>query len=156
MIAFAVFGLMIIALQRVLLATMPPIPQNPCDPPFADMLDAAHSVWFVYLPLMFGGGIIYVVAGFLVRRGSHAARRIAQANAIAGYLWVIAYSISCYQIIHLVSPPKDVLPEPANAVFQWMSIIGGTVTGAAFPTGLLYLLSRPSDQITKKSNEPAK
>lgn len=156
MIAFASFGLMIVALQRLILTTMPPIPQNPNTPPFSDMMHAIHGVWFVYLPIMIGGGAIYAVAGFHVRRGSLTARRVAQANAFVGYLWVIAYSISCYQIMRIIPPPPDILPEPASTVFQWISIVVGTLTGAAFPTGLLFLLSRPPAQAAKMPPEPAK
>ncbi|WP_146594782.1 hypothetical protein [Novipirellula galeiformis] len=132
---------------------MPPMPQNPNGASVADAMRAIHGVWFIYLPIMIVGGIVYAVSGFYVRRGSFAARRVAQANAIVGYIWVVAYSISCYQII---GPPPDVLPEPASTVFQWFSIIVGALIGAAFPTGLLYLLSRPQNQGAKMAPEPAK
>ena len=154
MIGFASFGLIIVALQRVMISAMPPMPQN--GPSVTDMMHAIHGVWFIYFPIMIVGGIIYAVAGFHVRRGSLAARRVAQGNAICGYIWVIAYSISCYQIMDIIGPPPDVLSEKASAVFQWFSIVLGTLMGAAFPTGLLYILSRPQKQTAKMLPEPAK
>ena len=109
-----------------------------------DGIVAMHGVMLVYLPATIAGGIIFAVAGFFVQRGSLAARRVAQANAIAGYVWVIAYSISCYQISNVASPPLDRLPESARIVLQGISVVLGALFAAAFPTGLLYVLSRPS------------
>lgn len=154
MVAFASFGLMIVALQRLILTTMPPIPQNPGAPPFTDMMYAIHGVWFVYLPIMIVGGVIYAVAGFYVRRGSLPARRIAQANAIVGYIWAIAYSVSCYRIMQIMPPPID-LSEPASMAFKLVTMIFGTLVSAAFPTALLLILCRPSGQAAEKSPDPA-
>lgn len=154
MVAFASFGLMIVALQRLILTSMPPIPQNPGAPPFTDMINGIHGVWFVYLPLMIGGGIIYAIAGFHVRRGSLIARRVAQANALAGYIWGIGYLASCYRIMQIMPPPLD-LPEPASMAFRLVTMIFGTLVSAAFPTGLLFILSRRAGQAAKQSPDSA-
>jgi hypothetical protein len=151
MVAFASFGLLLVALQLVIISAMPPMPQNPGRPSFTDMMHAIHGVWFIYLPITIVGGIIYMVAGYYMRRGSNIARRVAQVNAIAGYVWVITYSISCYQIMDVIGPPPGVLSEFGGAVFQWFSLIAGTLMGAAFPTGLLFILSRPKDQAARIS-----
>jgi hypothetical protein len=92
------------------------------------------------------GGIGFGVSGFHFRRGSLAARRVAQANAIFGYIWVVAYSISCYQTMDIIGPSPDVLPESASTVFQWFSIIVSTLIGSTSPAGSLHILSRPEDQ----------
>jgi hypothetical protein len=159
MIGFATFGLLIVALSRVLISTMPPIPQGPDGASFTQAMHAMHAihgVWFIYLPLMIAGGIVFAVCGFCVHRGSLAARRVAQANAICGYIWVTAYSISCYQIMDIIGPPPDVLPEPARTALHRSAILVGTLIHAAFPTGLLYILSRPRNQTAKMLPQPAK
>jgi hypothetical protein len=147
MAGFAGFGLLIVALQRVMLSAMPPFPHDPSGVSVVDAMHAIHGVWFVFFPLMIAGGIVFAVSGFYVRRGSLAARRVAQANAILGYVWLVAYMASCHRVSDRFFPPPDLLPMPAAGVLQWVSLVMGTLMGAAFPTGLLFILSRPREQI---------
>jgi hypothetical protein len=143
MIAFGSFGLLIVALQRLMIAATMQNPQNADMSRVVEAMKAIHGVWFIYLPLMVAGGLVFAVCGFFLLRGSFAARRIAQANAICGYVWGIAYSISCYQIMDVVMPQTPELPDSVRTAFMWLSLVGGTLLNALFPTALLYLLSRP-------------
>src|SRR5437016_2732415 len=89
MVGFASFGLLIAALQRVLISAMSPLPQSPDARSVVDGMHALHGIWFNYLPIMILGGLVFGGAGFYVTRSSLAARRVAQATAICGYVWVI-------------------------------------------------------------------
>lgn len=132
------------------------MPNSPNGISVVDGMLAIHRIWFVYFPIMIVGGLVYIGTGYYVRRGSLIARRIAQANSICGYVWVIAYSISCYQIMDIVGPPPNVLPELARSVLQWFSIVFSTLISAALPTGLLYILSRPHHHDATVLPRPAK
>ena len=149
MICFASFGLMIVAGQRMMLSAIGPMTEFPEGPSPIDAMNALHGVWFIYLPIMLVGGIVYAVSGFHVRRGSLVARRVAQANAIVGYLWVVAYSISGYQVSSSLAPQLSVLPEPVSTALLSFSMIFCMAIGAAFPTGLFYILSRPQNQAAR-------
>ena len=113
---------------------------------FLETMQAVHRVWFTYLPIMIAGGVVFAVAGYYLSRGSLTARRIAQANAIAGYVWLAAYIMSCYPLMDDLMP-QGILPAPVRIAFKWFTLIFGTLQGAAFPTLLLFLLSRPRQQI---------
>lgn len=156
MIGLTSFGLIVIALQRVTISAMRPMPQNPNRSSMIDMMHAIQGVAFIYFPIMIVGGIIFGVAGFHVLRGSLAARRIAQANAICGYIWIIAYSYSCYQAMDANGPTPHWMSESASTILQWFSIVVSALMFAAFPTALLYILSRPQNQSAKTLPEPAK
>jgi hypothetical protein len=144
MIGFASFGLAIVGFQRLVIAGTMQNPQNADMSRVVEGMTAIHGVWFIYLPLMALGGLVFVVSGIFLSRGSLTARRIAQANAICGYVWGIAYSISCYQIMDVVMPQTPALPDSARTVFAWSGLVSSTLINAAFPTALLYLLSRPA------------
>lgn len=152
MVGFASFGLLIVALQRAMLGAMP-LPENPQGVSVEDAIRAIHGVWFIYFPLMIAGGFVFAVAGFCVVRGSLVARRVAQLNAICGYAWLIAYAISCYQIMDVIGPPPGTLGAAANSIFLWLSLTVGTLIPAAFPTALLFLLSRPRTADARHSDD---
>ena len=132
LIAFATYGLLILAVQRLLMVVTPEM---------AAAVDAIQQIWVIYFPIMIIGGFVYAIAGFYILRGSLVARRIAQANAICGYAWVMAYSIRCYEVMDVIGPHN--IGEPARSVLQWSIMFISVLSGMAFPTALLYLLSRP-------------
>ena len=132
LIAFATYGLLILAVQRLLMVVTPEMGAG---------VNAIWDIWVVYFPFMILGGLVYAIAGFYILRGSLVARRVAQANAICGYAWVIAYSIRCYEVIDVIGPHN--IGEPARSVFQWLIMFISVLTGLGLPTALLYLLSRP-------------
>jgi hypothetical protein len=142
MIGFATFGLTIVGFQRLVMQDS----QNAEMSRIVESMKAMHGVWFIYLPLMMLGGLVFAVSGFFLSRGSLAARRIAQINAICGYMWGIAYSMSCYQIMDVVMPRTPALPDSARTAFMWVSLVVGTLLNAAFPTAMLFLLSRPTSK----------
>jgi hypothetical protein len=150
MIGFGAFSLAIVGFQRLVITGLMQDPQNADMSRVAEGMKAVHGVWFIYLPLMMLGGLVFVVSGFFLSRGSLTARRIAQINAICGYMWGIAYSMSCYQIMDVVMPQTPALPDSARTAFMWGSLVGGTLINAAFPTALLYLLSRPASKGTER------
>ncbi len=141
MTAFACFGLLILGFQRMVILGMPQEHEDAEAAAVMKAMLAIHHVWLIYLPLMIVGGLIFVGAGWWLYRGSQVARRIAQATALGGYVWVAAYTVSCYQIMDDIMPRG--LPEPARVAFMWLSLVSGTLIGAAFPSVLLFFLSRP-------------
>lgn len=169
MIVWASLGLVILAIQRAMLETMPQRNPPPGFPAVADIMHAAHGVMYVYLLIAIAGGIVYAVAGFYVRRGSSIARRVAQANALAGYLWIATYLISTNRLasafMEPFAAPADTVPEPMVLMFQLFAILFYALApvstfvsvqiSAAFPTALLYILSRPRDQAARLLPEPA-
>ncbi|MCE9552504.1 MAG: hypothetical protein K8T91_03880 [Planctomycetes bacterium] len=140
MTGFALFGLLIITIQRFVFSMAPR--QGAHSAQFLVSMKAVHSVMFLYLPLLMLGGVVLAVAGFYVVRGSRLARRIAQVTAVCGYVWLGGYVYGCYQVIFTLHPTATDVAPRAVMVFDWFSLIGGTVLGAAFPSGLLFLLSR--------------
>jgi hypothetical protein len=146
MIGFATFGLTIVGFQRLVISLLMQDSQNAEMSRIVESMKAMHGVWFIYLPLMMLGGLVFAVSGFFLSRGSLAARRIAQINAICGYMWGIAYSMSCYQIMDVVMPQTPALPDSARTAFMWVSLVVGTLLNAAFPTAMLFLLSRPTSK----------
>lgn len=144
MTAFACFGLLILRLQRMVILGMPSEHEDAEAAAVMKAMMAIHHVWFIYLPLMILGGLILVGSGWWLFHGSQVARRIAQATALGGYVWSVAYAVSCYQIMDDIMPRG--LPEPARVAFMWLSLVIGTLISAAFPSALLFLLSRPRDR----------
>ena len=155
MIGFATFGLLIIAIQRAMIGVMPPMPMNPNEPGVSviDAMYTVHGIWFVFLPLMIAGGIFFAFAGFRLQRGSTAARRLAQANAVCGYVWIVAYLFSCTRVMEVLDPPPGMVSGYLGGVFQFVSIGVGILMLAAFPTGLLFVLSRPDNRHTKPQSD---
>ncbi len=142
MVAFGTFALLMVLAQRILFSTMQPIPPDPPGIAFMKTMDAIHGVWLVYMPLMIAGGLVFAVGGIGLVRGSEIARRIAQANAVLGYVWLIAYGVSCYRIM----PLFEELSGLPMRLFGVVSILVTTLIFATVPTGLLYLLSRPNSE----------
>ncbi|MBK8150629.1 MAG: hypothetical protein IPK58_21125 [Acidobacteria bacterium] len=93
---FGTFGLAMVALQRMMMASAPPAP-----PHFAAMMRAIQDTWITYLPFMIAGGVIFGIAGFFIYRGSSFARRIAQTTAVLGIIWIFAYSIAAHRLFKL-------------------------------------------------------
>ncbi|MBA3313917.1 MAG: hypothetical protein M3552_01265 [Planctomycetota bacterium] len=153
MIGFASFFLLVMTLQRHLILGMPSLRQSAKGDSVIEAMHAIHGVWFTYLPLTIVGGICFALAGFQIHRGSRPARRVAQATAIGGYIWIIAYAISCYRILDVIGAAVGAFPESANEGFRWLTL-AGTAIFAAFPTSLLYLLSRPQSDTATTSVEP--
>jgi hypothetical protein len=54
--------------------------------------------------------------------------------------------MSCYQIMDVVMPRTPALPDSARTAFMWVSLVVGTLLNAAFPTAMLFLLSRPTSK----------
>ena len=85
-----------------------------------------------------------LLAGIRIFKGSSTARRVAQVNAVLAYVWLISYALACYRIMWLLPTPFDEISKPAMDAFRWLSLIGTTFIAALFPTGLLFILRRPS------------
>lgn len=155
MIGFATFGILIIVIQRAMIGAMPPMPMNPNEPGVSviDAIYAVHGIWFIFLPLMIAGGIVFAFAGFRLQRGSTAARRLAQANAVCAYVWVIAYLASCIRVMEVIGPPPGMVPGRLSLLFQFVSFVVGGLMLAAFPTGLLFVLSRPGNRHAKPHSD---
>jgi hypothetical protein len=148
MIPFGAFGLLMVALQRLMFSTLPPIPAtDPHGKLFLETMHLIHGAWLIYMPLLIVIGVVFVVAGIQLFRGSQVARRVAQVNAGLCYVWLIAYAVSCYQILptmlDLFASFPNAPPRPFLQAFAHISAVGTTLFHALFPTVLLYLLSRP-------------
>jgi hypothetical protein len=148
MSVFAAVALLMVALQRLMLTTMPPIPTSDARGKlFLQTMHRMHDIWLLYMPLMLAGGVVFAIAGFRLLYGSQLARRVAQINASVGYLWLIAYALSCYQfaptMLDLFASFPGSPPKPALTAFFHFSIVGTTLFQAVLLTGLLYTLSRP-------------
>lgn len=144
-------GLIVVSLQRMLLSFIPPSEMLE-GPSMAEMIRAIHNIFLLYLPLLLAGGISFTIAGYFIRGGSLVARRVAQATAVCGYVWVLAYLASVYRSWDLFVPPmmlSEASFEPFSQVFKWCSLVGNGLVAAAFPTGMLYLLSRPRAQAAR-------
>src|SRR4051794_39567850 len=89
-------------------------------------MEAVHSVWIIYMPLMLAGGLAFLVAGYRVLYGSELARRIAQVNAVLGYVWLAAYAVSCYRIMPVFDEMFSNLPFPSPKAFGLVSVVGTT------------------------------
>jgi hypothetical protein len=148
LIKFTLFVFLIVGVQRLFfLLPNGPAANGPPDIAFKNAIDAIHRVFIMYFPWIMLMGIIFAVAGFYVRKGSLVARRVAQFTALCSYVWIIDYTISCHEIMDVLGAPVPVIPPWAMTIFQWLSLVAGTLIGAAFPTGLLYVLSRPQDPL---------
>jgi hypothetical protein len=90
------------------------------------------------------GGLGFAICGHFIQRGSLPARRIAQAIALCGYVWIALYAIAGYRIFPLIAPTGDlpIVGRP-NEWFRGIWITAGTMLMLVFPTALLFILSRP-------------
>lgn len=140
LVGFGGFGLMIVAFQRLMMS----IPTTPGNHPagfehFDEMMRAVQDAFITYLPLMIAGGLVFGIAGFYIYRGSQSARRIAQTNAVLGFVWIIAYTIMSYRVTQMMAgPPFNISPQ-----FIWSSIVVNLIIQFAFPAALLYMLRSP-------------
>ena len=142
MVAFGSCALLMVVLQRTILSVIPPIAQDAQDTAFMSAIDAIHGVWAIYMPLMIAGGLMYAITGLCLRYASEFARRLAQINAVLGYVWLAAYAVSCYHLVPTCEKLWGLMPSPVIESFGVVSIVGTTVIFAAIPTGLLVSLSR--------------
>jgi len=150
MVAFGTLALLMVVAQRLLFLSMPPPPQDPDFVKFMNTMHAVHRVWLLYMPLMIAGGLVFAIAGIGLVLGSRIARRVAQANAVLGYLWLLAYGVSCYGVMSLF----EELSGLPMKLFGLASIIVTTLIFATVPTGLLYLLNRPLPHADSKQPAP--
>ena len=139
MIVFGAFGLLIVAFQRLMMSAAPPSRPPVGFEHFDEMMQAVQGAFITYLPFMIAGGMVFGIAGFYIYRGSLVARRIAQTNAVLGFIWIIAYSITGYRVMQTMQD----LPIYQDSVFQWASIIINLIILLAFPASLLYILRLP-------------
>jgi hypothetical protein len=144
MMSFAGLGLLIAETQQLII-TQVGLPNDARGIAFKNALAAVHSIWNTYLPLTLAGGAVFAVAGYYLYRGSTVARRVAQFNALAGYVWTIAYLVAVCQAAALWHPDFFDIPEPFATVWKWTSIVLGTLMSLGIPTALLLLLSRPDE-----------
>src|SRR5580765_3691317 len=98
LVVFGGFALVIVAFQRLSMSMTPP-GRSVGFEHFDEMMRAVQGAFITYLPFMIVGGLVFGVAGFYIYRGSMVARRIAQTNAVLGFIWVVAYSITSYRIM---------------------------------------------------------
>ena len=148
MMGFSGFCLLIILLQRALFAAIGQIPSGPDGFDFAATMNALHQVWFTYMPMMFGGGLVFAICGWRSYRGSHAARRVAQANALLGYAWGVFYTLAAADLSDRFGPqefPFELSPQML-ASYRWFMIGAGVALNSLFPTGLLFILPPPKQQ----------
>ena len=146
MAGFGAFGLAIILFQRLMLDFAGPIPVHPDGFNFEKTMRDAHTVWLTYMPFTIGGGILFAVCGLLIYRGSTPARRVAQLNAVLGYVWGIAYSWSCSRLVDRFAFPEFELNDSSIEWLKIVSLAASLIFNAAIPTALLFLLSRPKNQ----------
>jgi hypothetical protein len=143
MTGFASFALLMILLQRMMFALLPPVPQDRQGILFTTGMNAVHGIWMIYMPLMLAGGVVFIVTGYRLLYGSELARRIAQTNAVLGYFWLAAYAISCYRVLPIFEEEMfSHSPFPFPKAFGLISVVGTTMIAALIPTGLLLVLSR--------------
>jgi hypothetical protein len=138
-------GLLIVGIQHLFIAYLPPgSPEQSVE----KKMQAMHGVLVVHLPIVIVGGAVLAISGLLVRRGYLVARRIAQATALGGYVWGYFYFVDIYRIKSQFQQPSPspIHSETTQAVFEWVSLIGGILILAGLPTGLLYILSRPRER----------
>jgi len=141
---FGAFGLVIVAFQRLMDQAIPRNTtrnQLPGFEHFDEMMAAVQNTFITYLPFMIAGGLIFGVAGYFIYRGSLAARRIAQINALLGFVWIIAYSIRSYRVLQTMIDLG--FPLNLSPASQLVMIIGNTIFMFVFPSALLYILKRP-------------
>ncbi|MBK7394501.1 MAG: hypothetical protein IPI64_14605 [Chloracidobacterium sp.] len=134
MAGFGAFSLAMVAFKRMMMSSTPPGPAH-----FEEMMRAIHTTWITYFPFMIAGGVVFVVTGFYIYRGSPLARRIAQLTAVLGIIWIFAYVIAAQRVIQTMTE----LPFAQEPVFQWVLIIVNLIFLLAFPAALLFILSRP-------------
>ena len=146
MIVFGTFALSIILLQSLIFKTMPPIPVGPDGFDFTTTMRKMHALWWTYMPITIAGGLVFAVCGRLIYRGSNAARRIAQFNAVLGYVWGIAYAWSCSQLVDAFPVPGMVMDDSVVEVIKIGSLFLNLLFELMFPTAILFLLSRPKSQ----------
>ena len=134
--------LSIVGLQRVVFASMPPIPPSPGSAQFLATISVIHRIALLFMPIMIAGGIVFAVTGFHIQRGSLAARRCAQVNAACGYLWGFCFGFTSWEIGSQLGPPPGMSPT-LYFPFQIVCGIGNALMLVAIPTLLLCILRRP-------------
>ncbi len=148
MMGFSAFGLLIVVLQCAAIATMGPIPIRPDGFDFGAAMNAMHRLWFLYMPLMFAGGLVFAICGWRIYRDSVIARHVAQCNAVLGYLWGIAYTLAAVALMDQFGKheiPFELSPQ-LMAGYRWFVIIASIAFNSLFPTGLLLILPQPKQQ----------
>lgn len=145
MMGFATFGLFGVFAQRVVLASIGPIPISPDGLDFEAAAAAIHGLFLTFLPLQFVVGLLFAICGWQIYRGSRAARRFAQALACIGIGGCAAYAWSCASLLEKfdqLSPFSKFSPE-LSFIFEGVMILITFLMSASFPAGLLVILRAP-------------
>ncbi len=132
-----------VAFQKVFISLTPELEQTSDGKQFVDRIQAIQHLWLIYLPGLIAGGLSFGIAGIFIIRGSFLARRIAQATAICGYVWLIAYLISGYNVVDSMLPGQ--FPEIAVPVIGWIfktAAVLITLFMAALLTAMVFVLNQ--------------
>lgn len=140
MCLFSSFGLLMVTLQRAMLASRLSAPSSSTRAAVLAVFLELHRVWLLYLPLTFLGGLVFAVTGRFIMSGSPRARLLAKANAVGGYIWNVAYMISVSGIVDKMMALSSGTPESIRMVVKVFAYVSGSAIGFGIPTALLYVL----------------
>ena len=129
----AVFG--ILSLGGLLIGTnmLSTFPREPQVEKMKLYFTALQSVLFIYMPVMIIIGLLYILSGFLIKKGKKEGISFGVVSAILNIIWFVGYAISVYTVVLPAFPHKF---HPS--LFLGAMIITGIII-CLYPT--YYLIS---------------
>ncbi len=84
---------------------------------------ALHDVWFIYMPLMIIVGVIYVLSGWLIKKGKKEGISVGIFAAILNLLWFAGYAMSVNTNVmpvfpHKLQPPEQIFAFVITGIFM--------------------------------------
>lgn len=104
--------------------------------------DSTNGIMISIVPINILGGVVLVVAGFQIARGSHTARRCAQICVGGLYLTTLVF-IAMTHDVGFVGSPLDALPKNWQPLLLWVNSLGQFVFASGLSAILLFLLQPP-------------
>jgi hypothetical protein len=147
------FGFLFAVAMKVVVESVLANAQPPPPPDFEDTSRPILTAFLIHMPLLAIIGLVLVVAGFWLRRGSQRARRVAQVTVLAGFLWLVAYSLHAYLFVFPHHQPNPMLSREAESVGMILSMVVSYLVGVLVTAGLLFILSRPKEVATEVPRE---
>jgi hypothetical protein len=97
--AIGALSFLMMLVQKSFLNIAEPMP----DDSFSKLMEVLHKIWRIYMPLLMGLGLSYLIFGFLFNKIKGKKFMI---NFVLGFLsliWASAYSISSFEFIDVFS-----------------------------------------------------
>ncbi len=102
----AVFGISALGVLPIGINMLSTFPREPQVEKMKLYFTTLQSVWLLYMPMMIIICLLYILSGFLIKKGKKAGISFGVVSAILNLIWFVGYAISVYAVVLPIFPHK--------------------------------------------------